>query len=177
MKYGILEENILDMIKEEQLKLGYRKEPVTLYYLHASVNHMLDTDLKTDGFEDYLAPFCEMFTEKYGKIYVKSDDRRITVTVSEDVSEYVHENMKDTEFISRFIKLVSGHGVTIEDIHSLFLEYSENVHFEKMDNGEFDYLIYFEDGKPDSYRYCITDEIVHFIYHRYTKFDYEDFGF
>ena len=44
-------------------------------------------------------------------------------------------------------------------------------------NGEFDYLVYFENGEPDSYRYCITVEADHIIYHRYTKEDYAEFEF
>jgi hypothetical protein len=44
-------------------------------------------------------------------------------------------------------------------------------------HGEFDYLVYFEDGVPDDYRYCITDEGCHLIYHRFTPEDYEDFQF
>ena len=35
-------------------------------------------------------------------------------------------------------------------------------------------MLWFEDGKPDSYRYLITDEGVHLTYHRYTPEDYKD---
>ena len=38
-------------------------------------------------------------------------------------------------------------------------------------------LLEFEDGKPDAYVYCITDEGCHLTYHRFTKDDYEAFGF
>lgn len=58
-----------------------------------------------------------------------------------------------------------------------FHKYSDHVHVEKVSHGEFDYLVYFEDGKPDSFRYCITDEGCHMIYHRFTVEDYEEFGF
>lgn len=51
--------------------------------------------------------------------------------------------------------------------------YSENVHCEKNTTSDFDYLIYFEDGQPDAYRYCLKEEVGHMIYHRYTKADYE----
>ena len=177
MNFDIFEKNILDVIKEEQIKLGYRKEPVTVYYMHRSVNRMLDIDADSNRSADCLEPLKKDFSEKYGPVEIASDDRRITVTVSAEVSEYVHLNIKNSEFIVRFIRLIERHNITIEQIYSLFLEYSDRVHFEKKDNGEFDYLIYFEDGNPDSYRYCLTDETVHFIYHRYTEFDYDDFGF
>lgn len=51
------------------------------------------------------------------------------------------------------------------------------VHVEELHNGEFDWLISFEDGQPDAYRYCIADEGCHLTYHRFTKEDYEAFGF
>ena len=44
-------------------------------------------------------------------------------------------------------------------------------------SGEFDYLLEFEDGKPDAFVYCITDEGCHLTYHRFTREDYEAFGF
>ena len=45
---------------------------------------------------------------------------------------------------------------------------------EKTAGGEFDYLVYFEDGEPDSFWYCITDEGCHMIYHRFSEEDYKD---
>ena len=51
------------------------------------------------------------------------------------------------------------------------------MHVEALHNGEFDWLVYFEDGRPDAYCYCIADEGCHLTYHRFTKADYEAFGF
>ena len=47
----------------------------------------------------------------------------------------------------------------------------------RRDYDEFDYLIYFADGKPDAYRYCIHDEMGQLIYHRFTQKEFETFGF
>ena len=41
----------------------------------------------------------------------------------------------------------------------------------------FVFLVYFEDGIPDDYRYCLSLEGEHMIYHKFTPEDYEDFGF
>lgn len=38
-------------------------------------------------------------------------------------------------------------------------------------------IVYFEDGIPDDYRYCLSLEGEHMIYHKFTPEDYEDFGF
>jgi hypothetical protein len=44
-----------------------------------------------------------------------------------------------------------------------------------MTGEDFDYLVYFEDGRPDAFRYCLTQEGHHIIYHRFTADDYNDF--
>ena len=55
---------------------------------------------------------------------------------------------------------------------------SDCVHAERMpQNEEFDWLVYFEDGKPDAFFYCLKDDMGHVTYHRFTREDYEAFGF
>ena len=63
------------------------------------------------------------------------------------------------------------------ELLAVFNRYGDRVHVEELHNGEFDWLISFEDGQPDAYRYCIADEGCHLTYHRFTKEDYEAFGF
>lgn len=75
------------------------------------------------------------------------------------------------------MRIIEKHGCTLDDILEQFHKYSDKVRLEKMSCDDFDYLIYFEDGKPDSYRYCIKNERQHMIYHRFTVEDYESFGF
>ena len=41
MGYEQLERSLIDIMKEEQAKLGYRKEQVRLYYPLSSLNHFL----------------------------------------------------------------------------------------------------------------------------------------
>jgi hypothetical protein len=65
----------------------------------------------------------------------------------------------------------------MEDVFAVFRKYSDSVHIESVSHGEFDYLVYFEDGQPDSFRYCLTEEGEHVIYHRFTIEDYRDFSF
>lgn len=49
--------------------------------------------------------------------------------------------------------------------------------FKETDNGEFDYLIRFEDDLQDEYVYCFKDEGCYMTYHRFLREDYEEFGF
>ena len=41
MGYKYLERSLIDIVKEEQAKLGYRKEEVRLYYPLSTLNHFL----------------------------------------------------------------------------------------------------------------------------------------
>ena len=82
-----------------------------------------------------------------------------------------------SEFLVRFINTVARHGCTLDEVMNVFHSYSKHVHMEKTTGTGFDYLVYFEDGIPDDYRYCLSLEGEHMIYHKFTPEDYEDFGF
>jgi hypothetical protein len=45
---------------------------------------------------------------------------------------------------------------------------------EESPDEDFDCLVYFEDGQPDSFRYCLTQEGCHVIYHRFTIEDFQE---
>ena len=42
MYFDRLEKNLIDIIKEEQAKLGFRKEAIRLYYPLSSLNHFFE---------------------------------------------------------------------------------------------------------------------------------------
>ena len=42
MGYERLEKSLIDLVKEEQAKLGYRKEMIRLYYPLSSLNHFME---------------------------------------------------------------------------------------------------------------------------------------
>ncbi|MDD2979902.1 MAG: DUF3877 family protein [Hespellia sp.] len=177
MEITRLEENIIEVLKEQQLKLGYRSEVIRLYYPLASLNSFL---LQTDTVEEMkrdLQEFCEGVKEKLGEVEISNQGERFCIKIPEQGVNYVHEHMSDTEFISDFIRTIEKHSCTIEDLMEQFQKHSDHVHMEKVDHGEFDYLVYFEDGVPDNFRYCITDEGRHMMYHRFTEADYKDFQF
>ena len=43
MGYKRLYKNLIDIIKEEQAKLGFRRESIRLYYPLSSLNHFFET--------------------------------------------------------------------------------------------------------------------------------------
>ena len=177
MLFSKLEKNIIDVIKEEQVKLGYRSETIRLYYPILSLNRLLSANYEVEQMREVLETFCDSVENRLGKIEISNEGERFCFIIPPQGAEYVHEHIKEKEFICDFIGTISRHGVTIDEVLQQFYKYSDKVHFEKVSHGEFDYLVYFENGKPDDFRYCITDEGCHFIYHRFTDADYEDFHF
>ena len=54
----------------------------------------------------------------------------------------------------------------MDQVVEVFRKYSDKVHAETADSDEFDMLVYFEDGEPDPFVYCLADEMGHVTYHR-----------
>ena len=146
MNYNRLETSLIDVIKEEQAKLGYMKEKISLYYPLSSLNHFFGGETDAAGMMEILKDFPSYIEEKFGEVAVSHRGDRFCFTVSEKASEYVHNNMKENEFIKALIELVGRHGCTIEEIKELFHSYSDKIITEPMDNEEFDVMIRFDDG-------------------------------
>ena len=176
MGYERLEKSLIDLVKEEQAKLGYRKEMIRLYYPLSSLNHFMETNADSEEMQELLADFPKAAEDIFGEVGITHAKDRFCFALSEKASEYVHENMKPKEFIKELVELVANHGCTMEDIEVLFRSHSDKIVAEPMDNGEFDRMIRFEEGE-DKYCYCFKDEGCHIIYHRFLPEDYADFGF
>ena len=176
MGYERLEKSLIDLVKEEQAKLGYRKEMIRLYYPLSSLNHFMETNADSEEMQELLADFPKAAEDIFGEVGITHAKDRFCFALSEKASEYVHENMKPNEFIKELVELVAKHGCTMEDIEVLFRSHSDKIVAEPMDNGEFDQMIRFEEGE-DKYYYCFKDEGCHIIYHRFLPEDYTDFGF
>ena len=176
MGYERLEKSLIDLVKEEQAKLGYRKEMIRLYYPLSSLNHFMETNADSEEMQELLADFPKAAEDIFGEVGITHAKDRFCFALSEKASEYVHENMKPNEFIKKLVELVAKHGCTMEDIEVLFRSHSDKIVAEPMDNGEFDRMIRFEEGE-DKYYYCFKDEGCHIIYHRFLPEDYADFGF
>ena len=111
-KYLDMKDNLIDIIKEEQAKLGYRKESIRLYYPLGSLKHLLKADADIEKMREVLDDFCDEVKEFFGQIEVTNNGERFCFKVPDAGVEYVHENMAENEFICGLVKLVSGHGCT-----------------------------------------------------------------
>jgi hypothetical protein len=177
MNTARLEKNIGDVIKEEQVKLGYRSEKIQLFYPLKSLNRFLQTDFGEAEMERCLTEFCKGLEPKFGKVAVSHEGERFCFHLPPEAADYVHAHTPQSGFLYDFIETVGRHGTTLSDVLAVFHRYSDHVHVERVTHGEFDVLVYFTDGEPDDFRYCLTDEGAHVIYHRFTVEDYQDFGF
>ena len=141
MGYERLEKSLIDLVKEEQAKLGYRKEMIRLYYPLSSLNHFMEANADAEEMQELLADFPKAAEDIFGEVGITHVKDRFCFALSEKASEYVHENMKPNEFIKELVELVAKHGCTMEDIEALFCSHSDKIVAESMDNGEFDRMI------------------------------------
>lgn len=187
--YDNLQRSLVDVIKEEQAKLGYYREDIRLYYPLSSLNHFFGTNVGADemqlildgtGEQDH-TPIAtgmnEALSDKLGMVEVSHRGDRFCFHIPPEGVAYVHENTTENEFIRELVQLVAKHGCTIEEVYQLFTKHSGHVRREPMENGEFDVRIWFEDDAEDTYYYCFKQEGEHMIYHRFLPADYEDFEF
>jgi hypothetical protein len=175
--FKALERNIIDVIKEEQIKLGYRSETIRLYYPMESINNLLNTDYTLTELPAVLNQFCESIKARLGVVRFSNKEMRFCFVIPANGVTYVHEKIEDRYFLREFIEKIRKHNCNLEEILEIFHKHSDHVICKKMNHGEFDYLIYFMDGQPDAFLYCLKFEDGHVIYHRFTKADYESFDF
>ena len=176
MGFKRLEKNLIDIIKEEQAKLGFRKEEIRLYYPLISLNHFFAAEDDVDAMQTRLEQFPEEVKAKLGDIRVTHKKDRFCLHIPEQGSVYVHEHEKPDEFIRELVELVGRHGCTMQEIQELFCKHSSHVECQKIENGEFDWMFRFAEDEEDPYYYCFKDEGIHIIYHRFLPEDYREFG-
>ena len=172
-----LRKSIEDAIEEGQLKLGYRSETIRLYYPLSSLCALTGREADAAAMTRVLADFSAENEGELGALAVSRKGERFCIAVGPKGAAWVHEHTNPNGFLADFIAAIGRHGCTMEELLDVFHRHSDCVCVEALHNGEFDWLVYFEDGRPDDYRYCIADEGCHLTYHRFTEADYRAFGF
>ena len=172
--YEELEKSICYVIKEQHIKLGYSANSRWLYYPLSALNHMLGTDCDIVGMEKVLEGFFDYAADRLGRGSVSYKGERFCLHMDAKASEYVHENVPDEPFLVDLVEVFARHGTTMEDVVAVFRKYSDKVHAEEADSDEFDMLVWFEDGVPDPFVYCLADEMGHVTYHRMTMAELQE---
>ena len=175
--------NMIDQVKELQLKLGYAKETVRLYYPASSLNALLGTTFAEDAaggralLEAVRQILKETEKERPGlagtAISLRGD--RFELTIPPEGAEYIHQKEKSSPFLQELVTLFqTNHHSTLEEICAVFERASSNGYVcEKMpEEMDFDYVIYFKDALVDEYFYCVKMEMGHTIYLRFMREDY-----
>ncbi len=174
--FARLEQNLIDVIKESQIKLGYDYGALQFFYPLATLNHLLNVQLTEAEMLVYLEEFAQYVKNRLGEVRCTGKKERFAFAVLADGMKYVHEHVETSAFLEDLIRMTAFHGCSMEDVLQVFRKYSEHVIQKEIEDDEFDCVIYFEDGKPDDYLYCFRQEGSHIIYHRFTKEDYGDLG-
>ena len=81
MTFEKLEKNLMDVIQEEQAKLGFRREKLRLYYPLSTLNHLLNTEDTAEEMSVTLTGQLDSMTEKLGKITVTRRGDRFCLCV------------------------------------------------------------------------------------------------
>ena len=90
-----LEKNLRDLILEEQVKLGYRKELLRLYYPLSSLNHLLEVDCTEEEMLEKMKEFSEATRAHFGGITASSQKERFCIQIPPEGVEYVHEHQEE----------------------------------------------------------------------------------
>lgn len=175
MNQNKLIQNIIDQIKEAQIKLGYVKETVRLYYPTASINALLGINAEnTEVLLEFLKKESALGNTELGNLQFSVHQGRIEISIPPEGAEYVNRKVPTPAFLSDIIALFGmHHNCSRKDICAVFEKYSPDYICEEMPEGmDFDYVLHFKDETIDAYYYCIKEEMGHTIYHRFTKEDY-----
>lgn len=163
-------QNVVDQIKEAQIKLGYEKESIRLYY---PIQEMEDITGASFVLEEFIQQYKTADNEGIGPIDIHVLNHRLEICISAEGVEYIHNCISTPRFLIDIVDLFKTHHISLEDIHTLFGRYSKDyVCIQMMDTEDFDYMFRFKDSSIDSYYYCIKFEMGHTIYHRFTKAAY-----
>lgn len=172
--FEALERSLMDIIHEFEIKLGYSEQVLRLFYPEKTLMRLLECE--NEALEASLAAFTA--SGKLGGVrFQKEYEGRVCAIVPAQGIRYTHEHYDDGGFLEELIKAAQNCPGGMEDILSVFRKRGDDVACEFINNGEFDYLVYFRDSQMDAYRYCFKLHNGHAAYHRFTKEDYEDFGF
>lgn len=177
MNASKLEQNLTGVIVEMALKMGLSRAPLSLNYPCASLARMLGVPAEPQAVKAALDAFFAARTSLFGAVQVEAHEDGFCLTIPAEGVARVVSQAPAAAFLRDLIHTAQLPGATAEDLLAAFRRHSSHVHVEPVDNDEFDWLVYFEDGVPDYFRYCIDTHDGFASYHRFSKEDYEAFGF
>ena len=160
-----LEDRIVSTVQEMQVKLGQSSGSLSLY---------LPLDCLDGDVEDEIARFREHVRPKLGDVACTLDDGRVRITVSEEGCRYVAGLPVSPVLLTMVDAVMSRE--SLDGIKARLEKVSKGLVWKEVDGDGFDHIAYFTDG-TDPYVYCIDSDCGPISYHRFSRRDYEAFGF
>ncbi len=166
-----LKRNLLDNIKECEMKIGYCEEEIGLYYPLSSLLELLATD--EAHLKDAIEDFVERNQKELGEVVIAetTEKGRYCITVPAKGVRFVHEHVQESPFLKAFISEIQKPRNTLEKILETFHQFSEDICVEE--EKEHEWAVSFADGEMDPYIYHIEEDAFGLEYHRFTKDAYE----
>lgn len=166
--------DITDQLKEAQIKLGFGPSTVKLYYTPASLAVLTGaaaTDAQT--MVESLSAEAAFSASPLGQLSFQPHEDRVEITIPQEGVRYVHEQVEASPFLRELIGLFAGHHhASMEEVTALFQKQNVPfVHRTMPAGAEFDCVLYFPQGQPDSYCYFFKEEMGHLSYHRFRPED------
>lgn len=177
MDEAALERGLCGVVLEMALKMGLTASPVALNYPMGSLRRMLGENLSPEEVREALEAFFAARRSRFGEVRLQPHEDGLCLTIPAEGVGYIVKNAPGADFLRDLIRTAQTPGVAAEDLVAAFRRHSARVHVEPVEHAEFDLLVYFEDGVPDDFRYCIDVHEGFVSYHRFSREDYEAFGF
>lgn len=169
-----LYQDIVEQIKESQVKLGYSYETVNLYYKKDGLESRLGVAVGSlRETAKLLSDSTQFSNTPLGAIDFAPSRGRLQVTVPADGVKYVHENVPSSDFLVAIVALFGTcGGVSQEQVVALFQQFGDFQLQPSPQGADFDYQIHFQDPAIDPYFYCFKQEGQLLTYHRLSPEDY-----
>lgn len=176
MDFPSLSRNLTGVAAEMCLKMGMTLPAISLNYPLATLNSLLGAQLSQIDMARALERFGRKTADTLGGVTASPFENGFCLTVPAKGVQYAMAHAPGLDFLKELVDTVA-HGCDLEALLAVFRRHSDHVHVEAVDSPEFDHLIYFENGEPDGFYYCVHAHDGHVEYHRFSKADYEAFGF
>lgn len=179
LKTDLLKKHIFDTVKEWQMKIGYQKGNMCLYYPSASLITLLGLNGNTTETEltDALNAFGKAVRDQLGPISVTHEGDRYCVSIPEEGCDYIAKNIPDPEFLKSFLRVITTKGCSMDMVRGCFSNYAgqHGVGYVEADHSMegLGHDFYFDKEGIDDYIYCVEADDFGLTYHRFTREDYE----
>ncbi len=167
-----LEKNICDTLKEWELKIGYSKEPVELYYPAESLISLLALPKEQeDKLEEALIFFSQKAREHLGEVRITRNRGRYCIRIPETGCRYVRDHITASPFLIKFLEVIHQPCSSLASVEQVFLQFSNQVIKHKEAEA---YVFFFQDAGIDEYVYYVEEDEFGLQYHRFTRADYQN---